>query len=581
GHPIFFAVLIVLAVFAPIFTLHGIEGRMFIPLTFAVSSAVFGSLIISLTLTPAISSVFFNYDDKKKGESILIRLIKRCYNPVLNYSLSNIGIVVLITLLALVLVFSVGTEFMPEMDESSLMMNILLPPGTSLEESSRVASLISQKISDVPEVLRVVRRTGRTEGAEHAEPVNVTESNIVLVPKEERKKGIDEIKDNIRKKIEGIPGVSISLVAPLQHRINHVITGTKAAIAVKIFGENINTTSELTDKIYEIISDIPGITDIQKEQIMGVPEYQIRMKREKIARYGLNVKDVSDIIEIALNGKTATELIETHKRYDIFIRYKEDFRKDENRINNILIETPAGFRIPLSELAEVIEENKPAIIRRENAMRRTMVQCNVTGRDLGSVVSEIKDKLSGIDFPEGYFVMFGGTYENQIRAMKQLTFVVIITIVIIFFLLFVSFQSFKSALLIIINIPLALVGGVFILLLTDSTLSVPTLIGFITLMGIAVQDGIVLVSHVNNYQKAGYKVKEALIKAGNNKIRPVLMTTFTTLFGLMPLAIRNVTGSEIQGSLAYVIIVGLLFSTVITLVVLPTLYAAIIKDKNE
>lgn len=582
GNPIFYAILILLAVFAPIFTLHGIEGKMFIPLTFAVSAAVLGSLIISLTITPVLASIVFKKEKKKVTESYIIKLIKRFYNPLLIHTLKHpirlVTTCVVLFLIGLILSFNIGSEFMPEMDESSLLVDILLPPESSLDESSRIASLIAQKISTIPEVQKVVRATGKAEDTEHTAPINLTHTNCVLVPKEQRHKSIEQIKAEIRKSTADVPGVNIQINAPLQHRINHVATGIRSAIAVKIFGENLNSLTELAEQVEQIMTAIPGVTDLQIEQISGVPQLQIKFDRQKLARYGLNVKSVSDIIEVALNGKVATELFETQKRYDIFVRYQEPFRNDEQKIENILIETPAGYRIPISEIATIVENRNPAVIRRENALRRAVVQCNVAGRDMGSVVGEIKTEISKLEMPDGYFVSFGGTYENQIRAMRQLTIVVILTVIIVFCLLVVSFRSFKNALLIIINIPLALVGGIIILFITGTTLSVPSIVGFIALIGIAVQDGIVLISHINNYRESRMNVQEAVIKAGNNKLRPVLMTTFTTMLGLIPLALRNVTGSEIQKPLAFVIMFGLLFSTIITLGILPTLYAAVEKD---
>jgi len=383
----------------------------------------------------------------------------------------------------------------------------------------------------------------------------------------------------MRHLIENIPGVNIQVNAPLQHRINHVVTGTRSAIAVKIFGENLNSIAEIAEEVEVLMSKVAGVTDLQIEQISGVPQLEVKLKRDKLARYGLNVKEISEIIEIAFNGKVATELIETQKRYDIFVRYNEEFRNDERKIENLIIETHEGFRIPLKEIAEISDNQNPANIKREDALRRGMVQCNVAGRDMGSVVKEIKRDISGMDLPEGYFTTFGGTYENQIRAMKQLTIVVILTIVIVFCLLIISFRSLKNALLIIINIPLALVGGMAILFVTGSTLSVPSIVGFIALIGIAVQDGIVLVNHINGHRSKGLSVRDAVVKAGNNKLRPVLMTTFTTMLDLLPLALRNATGSEIQKPLAFVIMFGLLFSTLLTLVVLPALYIVIEKKR--
>ena len=583
GNPIFYAILILLAVFAPIFTLHGIEGKMFIPLTFAVSAAVLGSLIISLTITPVLTSIFFKKEKQDVSESFIIKLIKKFYNPLLIHTLKHpirlVMTCIVLFLIGLILSFQIGSEFMPEMDESSLLVDILLPPESSLDESSRIASLIAQKITSIPEMQKVVRATGKAEDTEHTAPINLTHSNCVLVPKEQRQKSIEQIKAEIRGLTADIPGVNIQINAPLQHRINHVVTGIRSAIAVKIFGENLNSLTEIAEQVEKMMATVPGVTDLQIEQISGVPQLQIKFDRQKLARYGLNVKNVSDVIEVALNGKVTTELIETQKRYDIFVRYQESFRNDEQKIENTLIETPAGYRIPISEIATIVENRNPAVIRRENALRRVVVQCNVAGRDMGSVVSEIKTEISKLEMPEGYFVSLGGTYENQIRAMRQLTIVVVLTIIIVFCLLVVSFRSFKNALLIIINIPLALVGGIIILFITGTTLSVPSIVGFIALIGIAVQDGIVLVSHINNYRGSGMNVQEAVILAGNNKLRPVLMTTFTTMLGLIPLALRNVTGSEIQKPLAFVIMFGLLFSTIITLGVLPTLYAAVERER--
>ena len=583
GSPIFYATLILLAVFAPIFTLQGIEGKMFIPLTFAVSATVFGSLLVSLIITPVLASIIYKKNKRNSNNNWVLLAIRKMYNPILNIALAHpvrliITCLVLIALGTLVS-FRVGSEFMPEMDESSLLMDVLLPPETSLEESSRIASLLSRRVSEIPEVIKVVRSTGRARGAAHAAPVNLTHSNCILVPKEERRTSIEEIKEKIRRKVSGVPGVSVILNAPLQHRINHVVTGTRSAIAVKIFGENLNSLTDLAETIQTIMGTVQGVTDLQMEQVAGVPQLQIHFNRRKLARYGLNVKDVSNIIEVALNGKVATELIETQKRYEVFVRFKEEFRNNRKTIENILIETPSGYRIPLSEIADIVDDRNPAIIKREDAIRRVMIQCNVTGRDMGSVVDDIKNRISQLTLPEGYFITFGGTYENQIRAMKQLTVVVVLTIIIVFCLLVISFRSFKNALLIIICIPLALVGGILILYITGNTFSVPSIVGFIVLIGISVQDGIVLVSHINRYRKEGAPLRDAIIKGGNTKIRPVLMTTFTTMLGLLPLAMRNVTGSEIQKPLAFVIMFGLLFSTIITLIVIPTLYLAL--EKKE
>ncbi len=584
GNPIFYAILILLAVFAPIFTLQGIEGRMFIPLTFAVSTAVLGSLIISLSITPVLASLIFRRSKVEKRKSHLIAWIQKGYAPLLRYALKHTRVIILICVgllgLGVVLFFLIGSEFMPEMDESSLLVDILLPPETSLVESSRIASLVAQRITELPDVQRVVRATGKARGSEHTAPINLTHSNCVLVPKEQRKASIEEIKEEIRRVTAGIPGVLITINAPLQHRINHVVTGIQSAIAVKIFGENNGTLKELADQVHALMSDVQGVADLQIEQISGVPQLEIKFDRQKLARYSLNVSQISEHIETALNGKVATELFETQKRYDIFVRYQEAFRDNEEKIRNILIETPSGYRIPISEVARIEENANPSVIRRENALRRVVVECNTAGRDMGGVVRDVKQRLAGLDLPDGYFTTFGGTYENQIRAMKQLTIVVLLTIIIVFSLLIVSFRSVKNALVIMVNIPLALSCGILILFITGHTLSVTSFVGLIALIGIAIQDDIVLVSHMNRNRKEGMSLKDAVVHCVNNKIRPVLMTTLTTVLGLLPLALRNVTGSEVQKPLALVLMFGLFFATLLTLVVLPALYMALEKGSK-
>jgi len=394
-RPIVFAMLILLAVFSPVFTLHGLEGKMFIPLAIAVSTALLGSLIVTLTLTLILCSLLLKprtdstaQEDPPLCEgNALIKFFKLLYNPLLRFSLDHrtlmITIGMVFFIVALIGVFFIGTEFMPKIDESSLMMDILLPAGTSLQESSRIANLISREVSNIPEVIKVVSRTGRAEGAEHAEPVNLTEVNVVLVPKEERKKSIDDIEEEIRGRVGNVPGVLISLISPLQHRINHTLTGTKAAIAVKLFGDNIFTLSEYAEKIQEIVENTPGAVDVQTEQTTGIPQLQIEFDRNKIARYGLNIEDIAQIIEVALKGDVPTEIIETRKRYDIFVRFKEEFRSHEDELRNILVDTPSGVRVPLTEFAIFRLDQGPAIIRKEGTLRRIMVQCNVEGRDMG------------------------------------------------------------------------------------------------------------------------------------------------------------------------------------------------------
>ncbi len=587
SRPIVFATMIVIAAFAPVFTLQDLEGKMFVPLAITVTSALVASLFVTLTFSIIICSIILNkktIEENKSNKTIILRFIERLYNPLLEFSFKFKGLMITIGMVlfftALFGVFNIGTEFMPVLDESSLVMDIVLPPGTSLNESSRMANLVSKEVSSIPEVIKVVSRTGRAEGAEHAEPVNLTEANVVLIPKEDREKTIHEIESEIRGRVGEIPGVLISLNSPLQHRINHTLTGTKAAIAVKLFGDDFITLQRLAKHIKEIVEETPGAVDVFMEQSTGIPQLQIELEREKIARYGINVNDVADVIETALNGITPTEIIKTRKRYDIFVRFEEKYRSNEEMIKNILIDTPSGVRVPLVEIAHFHSDQGPSMIRKESTIRRIMVQCNVDNRDMGSVVNDIREGVSALDLPEGYFVDFGGTYENQTRAMRQLLIVVIITVIIVFILLYTAFNSIKDAFLIVFNVPHAMVGGVLLMLITGVNLSVPAIIGFIALTGICVQDGIVLINHINHNRKAGIQLKEAVIKAGNTKLRPVLITTFTTILGLLPIVLSTGTASEIQKPLGMVLIAGLIFSTFLTLVVLPMVYILFDKSKK-
>jgi len=516
-------------------------------------------------------------------DTLPLRLFRTVYNRLLHFSFNHRALMITICTVLLFCAFfafqKIGTEFMPEMDESSLMMDILLPPGTSLDETTRMSNNVAKEVSAIPGVLRVVNRTGRAEGAEHAEPVNLTETNIVLVPKEQRSRSIQEIKDAIRARVGNIPGVAISLNSPLQHRINHTITGTKAAIAVKLFGDDLEILRQYALRIEEAVIETPGTADVMTEQTTDIPQMQILLNREKIARYGINVDDISSVIEIALNGKVATELYETRKRYDIFVRFKEEYRNNAEEIKNILIDTPSRVRVPLAELASFVVEQGPSIIRKEGAMRRIMVQSNVAGRDMGSVVEELKKKISALDLPKGYFVVFGGTYENQIRAMRQLVGIIIMTIIVVFILLYIMFGSLRQAFLVVFNVPIAMAGGMIALFISGMNLSVPSIVGFIALTGISVQDGIVLLNEIRLQRERGVPLQEALIQAGNVKLRPVLLTTLAAILGLLPLVIMTGTGAEIQRPLGLVLMVGLIFSWNLTLVVLPTLYSLVEEEK--
>jgi len=603
GRPIVFGISIIIAVFLPLFTLQGIEGKMFSPMAFTVSFALLGSLIFSLTVIPLLCTFLLGESSsrferikvfKRLGalfETISNRFltsIKNFYIPILRKALGRRKLVVGGAVTALIVSLSlfpfIGTEFMPRLNEGSFAIQAFRLPSISLTESLEVSSQIERTLMKFPEVITVVSKTGRAEIASDPMGVNISDIIVNLKPQDDWKtaKNSEELAEKMREKLSLIPGVFYSFSQPIALRVDELISGVKAQIAIKIFGEDVDVLKNKAEKIKGIVSKIKGVKDLNVERVSGLQYLQIDIDRSQIARYGINVSDIQEIVETAIGGKVATEVFEGQRRFGVLVRFPEDIRKDLKTIKNILVSAPSGARIPLEQLARVYLEEGPAQISRENGQRRIVIECNVQGRDIGGFVAEAQKKIaSQVELPPGYFISWGGQFENQKRAMARLYIVVPLVILIIFILLFSTFNSIKNALLIIMNIPFAIIGGILALFISGLYLSVSASVGFIALFGVAVLNGVVMVSYFNQLRREGVPLEDAIIRGAELRLRPVLMTALVASLGLVPMLFATGPGSEIQKPLATVVIGGLLSSTILTLVVLPTLYGWFEKKEIE
>jgi len=587
GRPILFAIAIIIIVFLPLFTLQGVEGKMFRPMAFAISFAMLGSLIFSLTVIPVLCSFFL----KAKGEedSWIMRVIKRPYVPMLKWSLQNrrkmlVGAVVALAG-ALALVPFLGSEFVPQLEEGSILYRVTLAPSAGLEESLKLATRFEQLAKQLPEVVDVISKAGRAEASGDPEPVNNIEAIVTLKPQKEWPRGTtkDSLVEAMEKKFSVIPGVALNFSQPIQNRVDELLSGVKAQLAIELFGDDLDTLVSTADRIQKVVTAIPGAADVQTEQVTGQPQVQIRVDRKAIARLGLNVDDVLEEIETAVGGENAGQVFEGIRRFDVNLRLQEPFRQDVQAIGNLLISTPDGrTRVPLAQLASLKVVTGPKQINHQDGQRRIVIQLNVRDRDLGGFVAEAQRQVaSQVQLPAGYFLKWGGQFENQQRAMKRLAVIVPLTILMIFLLLFSSFNSLKQAALIILNVPFALIGGILGLAISRQYLSVPASVGFIALFGVAVLNGVVLVSYINSLRAEGKRAADAVYEGTLLRLRPVLMTATVAILGLLPLLFSSGAGSEVQRPLAAVVVGGLLTSTVLTLLLLPTLYGWFEKDRTR
>jgi cobalt-zinc-cadmium resistance protein CzcA len=478
--------------------------------------------------------------------------------------------------ISLALVPLLGTEFVPTLEEGSILYRATLAPSAGLNEGIRTATELEKMVRAFPEVADVVSKIGRAEAGGDPEPVNNIEAIITLKPAKEWKTGRSktELTEAIETKFSRFPGVAFNFSQPIANRVDELLSGVKAQLAIQLFGDDLEQLVPTAEQIQRVVSAVKGAEDVQTEQVTGQPQLQIKIDRSAIARYGINVEDVQEAIETAIGGEEAGQVFEGIRRFDITVRLQEPFRKDIDAINGLLIPTPdAKARVPLSQLATVSTVTGPKQISHDNGQRRIVIQLNVRGRDMGGFVAEAQQAIAAkVKLPTGYFVTWGGQFENQQRAMRRLTIIVPITIALIYLLLFSSFNSLRQAGLIILNVPFAMIGGILGLFISRQYLSVPASVGFIALFGVAVLNGVVLVSYINSLRQEGRSVADAVFDGTVLRLRPVLMTATVAILGLLPLLFSKGAGSEVQRPLAAVVVGGLITSTALTLLLLPTLY---------
>jgi cobalt-zinc-cadmium resistance protein CzcA len=588
GRPIFFAIVIIILVFLPIFTLTGVEGIMFRPMGLAISFALVGSLIFALISAPALSFFFLKPKKGATREPFLIRNIKKAYLPFFTQCQKHRKKVFLITffvfIIGVALIPFMGREYIPYLEEGTLHLRATFDPNISLQETISLTTSIEKDLMGVPEVTGILSRIGRGEVGSHAHFVNNAEILVQLNPIQKWKhfKSKDELLEEIEHRVEKFPGINLNITQPIAHNLDELITGVKSQLAVKIYGENFDILKEKSIEIKEAILNIKGAANVQVEQFTGQNHIQIVLSRGHIARYGVNIDDIQDTIKAAVGGITIGQVYEGQKRFDIFLRFSPEFRTDIEQIENLLIRIPGGGQIPLKQLASVVEIVGSRVINREHNNRFITVQCNIRGRDIGRFVSEAKREIENkVQLPANYTIKWGGQFELHQQANRRLTIITPITLALVALLLFTIFYSFQEVLIILINIPLALTGGIIALKLSGLYLSIPASIGFIAIFGIALEDGLVLLSAFHRRLSQGSPMKDAIIEGVNTKIRPVLMTTFTTIFGIMPLLLAKGPGAEIQRPLATVVVGGLVTSTLVTLLVLPLIYQTLKKHPRE
>ena len=581
--PVLFGVGIIILVFLPLMTMQGMEGKMFAPLALTIAIALTISLILSFSLSPALCSFFLTGGSGE--DTKLIQKIKTPYINVLKKVLVNqkkvITIAVSFFVVSIMTIPFLGTSFIPEMKEGSIVPGIDRVPNISIEESINMEFKAMKAIMEVPGVKSVVSALGRGESPADPQAQNESTPLVSLKPKEEWPEGWtqDDIANAIKEKLKFLPGVVLMMMQPISDRVDELVTGVRADVAVKIFGDDIKILRKKADEVAELAKEIEGATGIKVEKITGQQYLNIVLDRAAIARHGFNVSEINDLIEMAIGGKEATRIYEGQRNFGAAVRFPAQYRDDEDVIRNIMLTSPNGSRVSLGDLATIETRDGPARISREFAKRRVYTGINVEGRDLGGLVADLQQAIDQkLDLPDGYYIEYGGQFENMTRALGHLSIIIPLTIVGIFFLLFLLFNSVRFATLIITVLPFASIGGIFGLALTGEYLSVPASVGFITLAGIAVLNGVVLISCIQGLQKDGMKIDLAIIEGCKQRLRPVLMTASVAMLALIPFLFATGPGSEVQKPLAIVVIGGLITSTSLTLLVLPALYKMFAKN---
>lgn len=580
------ATLIIIVAFIPLFFLSGMEGRLLAPLGISFIVSLFASLIVSITLTPVLCSYMLSSDKmllKHSDESRLVRFLQRKYEwlltKVLNAKSLILGLAISLFVVSMILLFSLGRNFLPEFNEGSLVISAVSLPGISLDESNKIGTEIEKTLLTVPEISVTTRRTGRSEMDEHAQGVNASEIDAPFVLKDRSRK---DFMEDVREKLATVSGANITIGQPIGHRIDHMLSGTRSNIAIKIYGHDLNNMYSISNKVKSSIEDVEGLVDISVEPQIEIPQIKIKAKREILAKYGITIGEFTEMIDVGFAGEKVSEVFEGSQRFDIVLRFDDNNRGSLENIRNSMIDTRSGDKIPLSYIADIVSSSGPNTINRENLQRKTVVSVNVSGRDQKSAVEEIRTKVeAAVKLPEGYRIEYGGQFEAEAEASSRLMAASLLSLLIIFMLLFQEFKNLKLSTIILLNLPLALIGGVLSIYMTSGIISIPSIIGFITLFGVATRNGILLVSRYTSLQQEGLGLYETIIKGSKDRLSPILMTALTAGLALLPLAIAGeLPGNEIQSPMAKVILGGLMSSTLLNLLIIPIVYFLLNKQKE-
>ena len=585
ARPIFFATAIILVVFMPLFSFEGVEAKLFQPMAISIMLSMLSALVVALIIVPALATYLFRKGIRPR-ESFVLKPLDKLYRKGLSWAMSHskvvVGIAVTLVVAAALVIPRLGTEFVPELEEGTVNLRVTLAPSSSLDTALEVAPKLEAMLMEFPEVTYALSRIGRAEIGGDPEPVNNIEIYIGLKPVPEWTSADNryELQSLMEQKLEQHPGLLFNFSQPIATRVDELLSGVKAQLAIKLFGKDLDVLAEKGQAIEAVVKKIDGTRDVAMEQIVGEAQLVVKPNRRALSRYGLDVADVMEVVRNGLGGASAGQIINGNERYDIYVRLDERFRQDRETIADLRLQAPSGAWVRLGDVASVNIASGPPQVRRDDVQRRVVVQANVQGRDMGSVVADIRAAIAEqVDLPTGYSVDIGGQFENQQRAQKRLSLVVPLSLALIALLLYFAFASVGQAMLILVNVPLAVIGGVFSLWLSGQYLSVPSSVGFITLFGVAVLNGVVMVESINQRIKDGLPVSEATFDGAVSRLRPVLMTAVTSALGLIPMLLSNGVGAEIQKPLASVIVGGLITATFLTLFVLPVLFAWFSKGK--
>jgi CzcA family heavy metal efflux pump len=575
------ATLIIMVAFVPLFFLSGMEGKMLIPLGIAYIVSLFMSLLVAMTLTPVLCKLLLSNDkylERNQNEKWLIRNLSYYYEKSLVWALKHKKAIIFsafgLFLVSLIVLGSMGRSFLPEFNEGSLTLSVITKPGTSLEESNKLGNLVETELLAINEIVSTARRTGRGELDEHSQTTNSSEIDVNFILKDRSR---EDFMADVRATLARIPGIAATVGQPLGHRIDHMLSGTRANIAIKIFGSDLNKLFAIGNQIKASIAGVNGLVDLNVEQQIEVPQIQIRANRDLLATYGISMNQFNEFIDVSFGGEKLSDIYEGQRRFDLVLRLNKDYTETVEGIRASLIDTYDGKKVPLEQVADIVSVTGPSSISRENVQRKIVVSANVSGRDIRSVVNDIQNNIrEKVPLPEGYRVEYGGQFESEARASRTLLVTSVIAIFIIFLLLYQEFRNFKLAGIVLLNLPLALIGGVFSIFFTSGVLSIPAIIGFITLFGIATRNGILLLSKYENMQKHRAPLFQTLIKGSSDRLSPILMTALTAALALIPLAVRgDLSGNEIQSPMAKVILGGLLTSTLLNLYIVPIVYSTL------